>query len=186
MSGVPVNAPVAVSKIAHSGVPVIEYVRVVFASSSDPLGVNEYATSSLTVVDGVPVIVGASFVFTTSIVKAAKLTASELLSVTLITISLYVPTSPLSGIPVNAPVSVAKSAQSGVPVIEYIRVVFASASAPLGVNEYATSSLTVVDGVPVIVGASFVFTTSIVKAAKLTASELLSVTLITISSDIPT
>ncbi len=56
-------------------------------------------------------------------------------SLTVITISLYVPTSPLSGVPVNAPVSVAKAAHEGVPVIEYSRVVFASTSDPVGVNE---------------------------------------------------
>ena len=77
MSGVPVNAPVAVSKIAHSGVPVIEYIRVVFASASAPLGVNEYATSSLTVVDGVPVIVGASFSGVTVTVNLPVVSVNE-------------------------------------------------------------------------------------------------------------
>ena len=66
MSGVPVNAPVVVSKLAHEGVPVIEYVRVVSASTSAPVGVNEYATSSSTEVDGVPVMVGASLTFATA------------------------------------------------------------------------------------------------------------------------
>ena len=67
---------------------------------------------------GVPVIVGASLTFTTWIVKAAKLTASELLSVTLITISPDVPTLLLSGVPVKAPVVVSKLAHEGIPVIE--------------------------------------------------------------------
>ncbi len=55
-------------------------------------------------------------------------------SLTVITISLYVPTSPLSGVPVNAPVSVAKAAHSGVPVIEYVRA-SPSSSDPVGINE---------------------------------------------------
>ena len=81
-------------------------------------------------------------------------------SLTVITISLYVPTSPLSGVPVNAPVSVAKAAHSGFPVIEYVRVVFASTSDPVGVNEYDESSSTEVDGAPVMVGSSLTFSTS--------------------------
>ena len=104
------------------------------ASSSDPVGVNEYASSSSTEVDGVPVMVGASLTLDTVILNEDKL-AVAVPSLTVITISLSVPTLLLFGVPVNAPVAVSKLAHVGVPVIEYTRVVPASSSDPVGVNE---------------------------------------------------
>ena len=77
--------------------------------------------------------VGASLTFATAILNEDKL-AVAVPSLTVITISLYVPTSPLSGVPVNAPVSEAKAAHSGFPVIEYVRA-SPSTSDPVGVNE---------------------------------------------------
>ena len=67
--------------------------------------------------------------------NAANEAVASTTSATVITISLYVPTSPLSGVPVKAPVAVLKLAHSGWFVIEYVRVSSLSASEPIGVNE---------------------------------------------------
>ena len=80
--------------------------------------------------------VGASLTLFTLILNEDKL-AVAVPSLTVITISLSVPTLLLSGVPVNAPVLVSKLAHEGFSVIEYTRVVSASTSAPVGVNEYA-------------------------------------------------
>ena len=80
--------------------------------------------------------VGASLTLFTLILNEDKL-AVAVPSLTVITISLSVPTLLLSGVPVNAPVLVSKLAHEGFSVIEYTRVVPASTSAPVGVNEYA-------------------------------------------------
>ena len=87
---------------------------------------------SSTVNTAIDVIVGASLTFSTSILNEDKL-AVAVPSLTVITISLYVPTSSFSGVPVNAPVSVAKSDHPGFPVIEYSRE-SPSTSDPVGVN----------------------------------------------------
>ena len=121
--------------------------------------------------------VGASLTFTTVKLKAAKL-ALKVPSLTLITMPLVTPTLLLVGVPVNAPVALLKLAQLGLLLMLYTRVVPVSISAPVGVKLYATSWLTLVLGVPLMVGASLTFTTVRLKAAKL-ALNVPSLTLIT-------
>ena len=82
---------------------------------------------------GVPLIVGASLTLVTAIAKLAKEMGLATSSVTLITMSVVVPTSLLSGVPVRAPVLVLKVAQSGLLVILKVSV-SPSTSAAAGVK----------------------------------------------------
>ena len=102
--GVPLNLPVVVSKLAQDGLFVIEKVKVSFISASFTVGTKLYALSSFILVLGIPLIVGASFVFEIVILKGFKLVLVFELSVTVIIISLVVPTSLFVGVPLNSPV----------------------------------------------------------------------------------
>ena len=80
------------------------------------------------------------------------------------TILFVIPTSALlSGVPLNSPVDVLNSAQLGLLVIEKVRLSPTSISAPTGAKLYASSSATTVPGVPIIVGASLILATVIMK-----------------------
>jgi hypothetical protein len=69
----------------------------------------------------------------------------------LITIPAYVPTSVAAGMPLSCPVGMLKFAQAGLFVIENVRLLPAGPLA-VGVKEYAVPTVTLVPGVPEIVG----------------------------------
>ena len=62
---------------------------------------------------GVPPITGISFVLLTVMLKAASDTGSAILSETLMTIPVVVPTSSFSGVPLSSPVALLKLAHEG-------------------------------------------------------------------------
>jgi hypothetical protein len=72
-------------------------------------------------------------------------------SLVLITIPEYDPTSVAVGVPLSCPVALLNPAQPGIPVIENIRRLPAGSLA-VGVKEYAAPTVTLVLGVPEIVG----------------------------------
>jgi hypothetical protein len=109
----------------------------------------------LTLVAGVPEIVGARFAAAlTVIANGASDTPAASPSLTLMTMPLNVPTFWLVGVPDSRPVPVLNVAQLGMFAIVKPSVSL-SASAALGVNEYAVPAVTLVGGVPLIVGARF-------------------------------
>ena len=83
---------------------------------------------------GVAVITGASLVFDTIRLKAAKLTAAFAASATLMTMPEVVPASTFEGVPVKAPVDVLNVAQLGLLVILKVWVSPASTSETVGVK----------------------------------------------------
>jgi len=132
LAGVPLSMPVVVEKLAHDGLLVIENVSV------PPLGfvvvgVNEYAEPACTEVPGVPEIVGPLAVAVTVIAKLGML-AEFVPSLTEITMPEVVPTSPLAGVPVSAPVDVENAAQLGLLAIENVSAP-PLGSVVVGVNE---------------------------------------------------
>jgi hypothetical protein len=86
----------------------------------------------------------------TVIAKAGN-DADAYTSLVLITIPEYVPTSVAAGVPLNCPVALLKPAQPGFPVMENVRL-FPAGSLVVGVKEYAVPTVTLVPGVPEIVG----------------------------------
>ena len=72
--GVPVNAPVAVLKLAHDGLLLMLYTSV-SASTSPAVGVKLYGLSCATLADGVPLMVGTALA---TAVQADNATWSEL------------------------------------------------------------------------------------------------------------
>ena len=105
---------------------------------------------------GVPVITGASLVFDTVRLKAAKLTDAVAVSVTLMTISEVVPTSTFVGVPVKVPVEVLKVAQLGLLVMLKVCRSLLFISVTVGVKVYAESSIAALLGEPLMTGAKFV------------------------------
>ena len=134
LDGVPVNAPVAVSKLAQDGWFTILNVSVSPTSTSPAVGVKLYGSSSFTDVAGVPLMVGLSFTFVTVISKAGNEVLAVLLSVTAITMPVVVPTSAFAGVPVNSPVLVSKLVQDGWFMILNVSVSPASTSPAVGVK----------------------------------------------------
>ena len=96
----------------------------------------------------VDVNVGASFVFVTSMLNEAKLVVSEP-SLTVMTMLLYVPTSPFAGVPVNAPVEELNDNQLGTVVPVSVTESLGSMSFVVTVYEYAMSSVADVTAVDV-------------------------------------
>ncbi len=152
--GVPDSRPVLVLNVAQLGRFWMLYVSV-SPSASAPLGWKVYAEPALTLVAGVPEIVGARFAAAlTVIANGASDTPAASPSLTVMTMPLNVPTFWLVGVPDRRPVPVLNVAQLGMFAIVKPSVSL-SASAALGVNEYAVPAVTLVGGVPLIVGARF-------------------------------
>ncbi len=117
------------------------------------VGVKLYADPAVTLVGGVPVIVGgedAGACAVTVILKDAR-DAAALPSLTPMTMALYVPSWLEEAVPVNAPVEVLNDAQDGLFCTEKVRVL-PSGSLAAGLKEYAEPATTVVAGDPEIVG----------------------------------
>jgi hypothetical protein len=101
-AGVPLNCPVALLKPAQPGFPVMENVRL-FPAGSLAVGVKEYAVPTVTLVPGVPEIVGgdgAALPASTCTENAGKVAVFSP-SLTAITMFEYVPTLPAEGVPDN-------------------------------------------------------------------------------------
>ena len=86
-----------------------------------------------------------------TVIANASSDADALPSLTLITIPLYVPASLADGVPLSCPVAMLKVAQAGLFEIENDRVL-PDGSVVVGVNEYAVPAVTLVAGVPEMVG----------------------------------
>ena len=86
-----------------------------------------------------------------TVIANASSDADALPLLTLITIPLYVPTSLADGVPLSCPVAILKVAQAGLFVIENERRL-PEGSLAVGVNEYAVPAVTLVAGVPEMVG----------------------------------
>ena len=114
--GVPERRPVAMSKLAQAGRPVIENVSGCLSGSLAE-GVKAYDCPALTELGGVPLMVGGVLTPTTVIENGA----SEVLacpSLTLITMLEYVPAFENAGDPLKAPVALSNRAQPGRPATE--------------------------------------------------------------------
>src|SRR5262249_24587839 len=112
---------------AQVGLFVIEYDSVSL-SVSLPVGVKEYAEPAVTVVGGVPVIVGALFgAAVTVIVKAASEAEPPLPSDTLMRTFANEPAA--VGVPVSLPVVVLNVAQEGLFVIAQVSVLLSTSVA---------------------------------------------------------
>jgi hypothetical protein len=82
-------------------------------SGSEALGWNVYAAPALTLVAGVPLIVGAPFELSLTRIENAGSDAVARPSLTVMTMLLEVPTFALVGVPLKRPVEVLKVAQLG-------------------------------------------------------------------------
>ena len=103
-----------VLNVAHAGRFWMLYVRL-SPSASEPFAWKEYAAPTLTLVAGVPLIVGRSFVFEAALTRMLNAGSDALSrpSLTLITMLLNVPTCALVGVPLRRPVEVLNVAQLG-------------------------------------------------------------------------
>src|SRR5256885_1389465 len=149
--GVPCSWPVAALNVAQAGRFVMLNVSV-SPSGSLAVGVNEYATPVVAVVAGVPEIVGGRFGCVTTIENAGN-DAVACPSLTLIAMLADVPAA--VGVPWSCPVVVLNVAQVGMFATLNLSVVPASGSLAVGVNVYSVPTLSVVGGLPEIVGAAF-------------------------------
>ena len=95
------------------------------------------------------VITGLAAAFT--VIANASSDADAVPSLTLITIPLYVPTSLADGVPLIWPVAMLNVAQAGLLVIENDSV-WPAGPLAVGVNEYVVPAVTLVGGVPEMVG----------------------------------
>src|SRR5690349_5459422 len=119
--GVPLRRPVVALKFSQLGLPVIENCSVL-PSGSDAVGVNVYAWPTVTLVRGVPEMVGARLagaVVATVIENAGSDTVS-VPSLTEITMPEVVPTLFEAGVPVSMPVAGVNVAQLGLLVMENV------------------------------------------------------------------
>jgi hypothetical protein len=157
-AGVPLSCPVTVLKLAHEGGFAMENVRLL-PDGSLAVGVKEYAVPAVTLVPGVPEIVGPEAPDTTAIAKVGS-EAVATPSLTLITIPASVPTSAAAGVPLSCPLAMLKFAHEGRLLIENVRPLPAGSLA-VGANEYAIPTVALVPGMPEIEGRA---TTVIVKA----------------------
>jgi hypothetical protein len=153
LAGVPVSRPVAVLNVAQLGRFTIAKVKVP-PSGSLAVGVNEYAVPTVTVVGGVPEIVGAWFAAALTVMANAGSETLAAPSLTPITMLAKAPTFAAPGVPVSCPVAVLNAAQLGRFVIANVSVP-PSRSLAVGVKEYAVPTLAVVAGIPEIVGGRF-------------------------------
>ena len=113
--GVPLMLPVLAFNDAHVGKPCTLKVRVSPLVSA-ATGVNEYRVPAVPVLDGTPVIVGATFgAADTVMVKASSATAAALPSDTLMTMLGNVPARELPASAHSFPVLVSKAAHAGLP-----------------------------------------------------------------------
>src|SRR5262245_58547559 len=107
----------------------------------------------MTLVGGVPLIVGMVFGISSTVIVNAGSDAATRPSLTEITTLAKVPTLLASGVPLRAPVDALKLAQTGRFAIEKVSELLSGSDA-VGVNEYAWPTVALVAGVPLIVGAS--------------------------------
>ncbi len=112
--GVPDNLPVLRSNVAQPGLFAMPKPSV-WPSGSEAVGTNEYGWPTVTVVAGVPEIVGARFGAAETVMENAGSEAVALPSETEIVIPLNVPAEPFGGVPLNLPVEPFKVSQDGAP-----------------------------------------------------------------------
>jgi len=127
----------------------MENVRLL-PDGSLAVGVKEYAVPAVTLVPGVPEIVGPEAPDTTVIVKAGS-EALATPSLTLITIPATVPTSAAVGVPLSCPLAILKLAHEGRLLMENVRPLPAGSLA-VGANEYAIPTVAFAPAVPEIEG----------------------------------
>ena len=132
--GIPLNSPVALLKFAQLGLLTIENVLVSPLSTSVTVGTKLYRLSSAADIFAVPLMTGASLTLVTVISNAFKLTLKLPLSVTVMMIFEWTPTSVSPGVPLNWPVAESKSAHAGLLVMEKVLVSPVSTSVAVGVK----------------------------------------------------
>jgi hypothetical protein len=106
----------------------------------------------VTLVAGVPEIVGATFGTAATVIANEGSDAVARPSFTLMTMPDVVPTFAVDGVPLNRPVDVLNVAQVGMPWMLNVSGSL-SASVAVGWNAYAWPAVTLLAGVPVMVGA---------------------------------
>src|SRR5215472_9956926 len=148
-AGVPLSCPFVESKLAQEGLLAMENVRLL-ADGSLAVGAKEYVVPAVTLVPGVPEIVGPEAAEATAIAKAGS-EALATPSLTLITIPLSVPTSAAVGVPLSCPLAILKLAHEGLLLIENVKPLPAGSLA-VGENEYVIPTVAVAPGVPEIEG----------------------------------
>jgi len=155
--GVPESLPVDVLKLAHDGLFVMLKVSASpFASLA--VGVKLYATPTLPVVDGEPLIFGAVFVPPDDVPVTVMLNVgSDAIVTPSDAVMMMLENTPEAvGVPESLPVDVLKLAHEGLFRMESVTVL-PSGSFTLGWKEYAVPTFALVAGVPVIVGDLFEF-----------------------------
>ena len=152
-AGVPVSVPSLLLIDNHDGLPRTLNVRR-SPSASAAVGRNVYAWPTVAPVEGEPEIVGARLVCATVTVNAGRLVVA-VPSLTLITMpDVAAPTFAAAGVPVSVPSLLLIDNQPGLPWTLKVRR-SPSASAAVGRNTYAWSTVAPVAGEPEIVGAWF-------------------------------
>jgi hypothetical protein len=123
--------------------------------ASRPIGTNAYHVPTVTAVDGVPVIVGATLLVGPLTVMLKGGSDTDLLpSLTEITMLLYVPTLVAPGVPRSRPVAVLHVAHAGWLRIENVSVL-PSGSLATGRKTYKLPATTELAGVPEMTGGRF-------------------------------
>jgi hypothetical protein len=154
-------------------------LSVVPAFASLAVGVNEYDAPAATVVGGEPEITGAAFV---TVIENAASDTDACPSLTLITMSEYVPVCAVAGAPCSRPVLPSNVAHGGAWLMLKLSVVSGFGSLAVGVNEYDVPAATVVAGVPEMSGAVFI---TVIENASNDVDARPSLTLITTPSVVP-
>src|SRR5690242_423276 len=98
------------------------------------------------------------------------------------TMPLVVPTSPIAGVPVSAPVLVLNDAHAGLFAMLNVNEL-PSGSLAVGVNAYAVPGITAVEGEPLIVGARFAGALTVIANAASDALRVPSLTVMTMPLD---
>src|SRR4026207_1398591 len=148
-------------------------------SASLAYGVYEYDCPAMTLEAGEPVIVGARFGASVTVMPNGASSLKVVPSVTLITMPEFVPIWAADGVPLSRPLEASKVAHVGLPATAKLST-SPSGSLALGVNEYDWPATTVVAGWPLMSGASLGVASTWMANGASEAEAWLSDTLITI------
>ena len=181
--GVPLRLPVLLLNASHAGLPVTLKVSAL-PSASDADGWKLYATPSVTVVVGLPPMVGGVFALAVTVSVNAGSEALALPSDTVITMGPKLPAEPAGGVPLRLPVLLLNASQAGLPVTLKVSAL-PSASDADGWKLYATPSVTVVVGLPPMVGAEFGVSVTLIENGGSVAESVPSDTEITMGPTLP-
>jgi hypothetical protein len=151
--GVPDSCPVTLLNVAHTGRFWMLKPSVSFSASA-ALGRKLYACPTLAEVDGVPLIVGALFDESTTVIVNGVSPALTLPSLTRIWMLEYVPTLAAVGVPESCPVALLNVSHAGRFTTPKV-IASPSGSEPVGRKLYVCPTVTEAGGVPLMVGTRF-------------------------------